>query len=375
MKPNDANTPHDVGDERWDEWARHYDNLLWTVTGILLAADGALLVHCLGPGNFKIALGLGGLFLTLLAMYFAASFRELRHCVGDMLESNLSSILSERRKLYQWPLFVTLFSILTVSWIALLFVNAPNFRTCWTLFGIAAVGAVLVLGFQFWRRRKVRTMNRADYDRAFGINRELAPDPKRGTHALELALDIRKFEIELYWKRATYFWAFLALTLASYFGLLTSDKIPPEVRSESLLIVSCLGVVFSVAWYFVNRGSKFWQENWEQHVALLEDSSVGPLYKTVLNSADNRFANLFGPFPFSVSRLNQILSLFVVLMFSLLLIGTLVRFYEFGWPPEYISTGMLILTACALWMLFTQGQGRSRSSKIQGETRTVDFAE
>ena len=26
--------------------------------------------------------------------------------------------------------------------------------------------------------------------------------------ALDFALDIRKFEIELYWKRVTYFWAF-----------------------------------------------------------------------------------------------------------------------------------------------------------------------
>ena len=27
--------------------------------------------------------------------------------------------------------------------------------------------------------------------------------------ALDLALDIRKFEIELYWKRAAYFWGFI----------------------------------------------------------------------------------------------------------------------------------------------------------------------
>ena len=28
--------------------------------------------------------------------------------------------------------------------------------------------------------------------------------------ALKQVLDIRKFEIELYWKRATYFWTFIA---------------------------------------------------------------------------------------------------------------------------------------------------------------------
>jgi hypothetical protein len=29
--------------------------------------------------------------------------------------------------------------------------------------------------------------------------------------ALQTALDVRKFEIDLYWKRATYFWPFIAL--------------------------------------------------------------------------------------------------------------------------------------------------------------------
>jgi tRNA A-37 threonylcarbamoyl transferase component Bud32 len=34
--------------------------------------------------------------------------------------------------------------------------------------------------------------------------------------ALKQALDIRKFEIDLYWKRATYFWAFIAVSFAGY---------------------------------------------------------------------------------------------------------------------------------------------------------------
>jgi hypothetical protein len=33
---------------------------------------------------------------------------------------------------------------------------------------------------------------------------------------LGFALDIRKFEIELYWKRATYFWTFIGATFAAY---------------------------------------------------------------------------------------------------------------------------------------------------------------
>src|SRR5277367_3518599 len=86
--------------------------------------------------------------------------------------------------------------------------------------------------------------------------------------ALEYALDIRKFEIDLYWKRATYFWAFIAAAFAGY-GL--TYKTAADLEPWLSTVFSSLGLVFSVAWHLVNRGSKFWQNNWERHVDLLED--------------------------------------------------------------------------------------------------------
>lgn len=46
---------------------------------------------------------------------------------------------------------------------------------------------------------------------------------QRQVKALEQAHDIRKFEIDLYWKRAAYFWTFIAATFAGYF-LLQKDN-------------------------------------------------------------------------------------------------------------------------------------------------------
>lgn len=76
--------------------------------------------------------------------------------------------------------------------------------------------------------------------------------------AWRTAMDVRKFEIELYWKRATYFWTFIGLSLAGYGGVLTAKNgaITETVRSDALFAIACVGFVFSVAWYFVNRGSK-----------------------------------------------------------------------------------------------------------------------
>lgn len=142
----------------------------------------------------------------------------------------------------------------------------------------------------------------------------------RAGRALAYALDIRKFEIELYWKRGTYFWAFIAAAFAGY--ALTHKATEPD--SWLSIIFSALGLVFSFTWYLVNRGSKFWQSNWERHVDLLEDMTLGPLYKVVAVTTDNSAGNpLTSPAQFSVSKLNQILSVFVVAVWVLLFVRSL----------------------------------------------------
>ena len=98
--------------------------------------------------------------------------------------------------------------------------------------------------------------------------------------ALERALDIRKFEIDLYWKRAAYFWAFIGATFAGFLAIQASAA---DNKQDFAVILSCLGVTFTFAWFCLNRGSKFSQENWEKHVDVLEDQVTGPLYKVVLS--------------------------------------------------------------------------------------------
>jgi hypothetical protein len=196
-------------------------------------------------------------------------------------------------------------------------------------------------------------MNQKEYIEEFEREDKADPDPVLA-RALDRALDIRKFEIELYWKRATYFWAFLAVTLAGYFTLRAAN-IDDKTKGEVLLILSCLGVVFSVTWYFVNRASKFWQENWENHVNLLEGKVIGPLYKTVLSDEGISFWKLSGPYPFSVSRLNQILSLFVLGLFLLLASATIKRYYCCSGSLSYMATAMVVLTVLAVVLLCLAG--------------------
>jgi hypothetical protein len=73
-------------------------------------------------------------------------------------------------------------------------------------------------------------------------------------------MDIRKFEIDLYWKRASYFWAFIAAIFAVYWIVLTKNtNIINSFKNIALIIISIIGYIFSFSWYLVNRGSKYWQ--------------------------------------------------------------------------------------------------------------------
>jgi hypothetical protein len=137
----------------------------------------------------------------------------------------------------------------------------------------------------------------------------ITADHEQKKAAYEKAWDSKNFEIENYWKRATYFWTFLVPAFAGYFALINSDnykKVDPLHHIETFLII-CVGLVISVAWALVNQGSKSWQRNWEAHVDLLEDSITGPLYKIV-----------FPIKTYSVSKINELVSWFFVITWIML---------------------------------------------------------
>ena len=132
--------------------------------------------------------------------------------------------------------------------------------------------------------------------------------------------DIRKFEIEMYWKRATYFWALIAVAFAGYFAILGANTL--ENKFFLSLLISCIGLVFTFGWHLANRGSKYWQENWENHLDLLEDEVTGPLYKTLLERPDKGTLSemlVTEPLSISVSKINQWISVFVIFIWVSLL--------------------------------------------------------
>lgn len=149
-------------------------------------------------------------------------------------------------------------------------------------------------------------------------------------NALDRAWKNRDFEIDKYWSRATYFWAFIASAFGAYCLIASSENIDAITKNFLSFVTICIGLLFSVAWNLVIIGSKKWQENWEKHIDMLEDFYTGPIYKTVLNQK-----------VYSVSKINQIMSEFIISIWVFLTIYQTVAF------TNYLSNPILyIIISC-----------------------------
>jgi hypothetical protein len=140
--------------------------------------------------------------------------------------------------------------------------------------------------------------------------------------ALERAWRNRDFEIEMYWKRAAYFWAFIAVAFVGYFAWVgENEKLVIGSYYQIEVFITTIGFVFSLAWLFVNKGSKRWQENWEAQIDQLEAMLKRPNYTTIFYQSRKNY--------YSVSRINEKVSLFVVVVWAFLYSVYWVRFLNF----------------------------------------------
>lgn len=206
-----------------------------------------------------------------------------------------------------------------------------------------------------------------DLEEYLSYFRDDAPAPsERQRLALEHALDIRKFEIDTYWKRATYFWALIAASFVGFFTLKANEG------GIAALLIGGLGLSFSIGWYLVNRGSSSWQRNWEMHVDLLEDAVMGPLYKTLMNRKVQAFEDLAGPYPYSPSRINTMLSLATVGTWLLLLVDQACQYVGGGSESIWqiaIAVGLIVFGIIALLVWGKSTSGDDRLLTFEARTR------
>lgn len=169
----------------------------------------------------------------------------------------------------------------------------------------------------------------------------------------DVALATRNFEIELFWKRSLFFWGFIASALVGYATLVKYNEF-------LAVIVACFGFVCSVAWSLANRGSKYWQENWESIVAELEDDVTGELFKS--RGAQQRKGVWLTSRKFSVSKVTIALSDFTILIWLSLIIYHMAKEILVVNTPSSSCLTMLVVVLSVLFSVIMAIAGRSSES-------------
>ena len=201
-------------------------------------------------------------------------------------------------------------------------------------------------------KEKKRGISKEDYINNF--------DEKKLEEAFQIALETRKFEIELYWKRTGYFVLFIGAVFVGYYRVLPINGSSDSEKEWLLLLLSSLGFLLSLLWYMANRGSKFWQENWEAHI---EDLSI-KLRKPIFGIIKINEHTVYNPkqfnksYPFSVSRVNQMVSLIITFSWLLILLKDLGVFLKFEnnssvvWDIARLLVGILDFALFCFILIF-----------------------
>jgi hypothetical protein len=189
---------------------------------------------------------------------------------------------------------------------------------------------------------------REQYLAALGLPSDASTRRSFLAAALSRAHELRKFEIENYWKRSNYFWLFQAAAFT------LTGLIYGRVGSAGglLLLPAGLGAITAQVGWLTARGSKFWQSNWESHVDFLEPELEGKLTQIILYQKDSVRS--------SVSKVNE--RLYALLFFAWVAVfinQALLMMLPFrvALPPWVAGSGGIVLLALA--MLFVCWDTRS----------------
>ena len=151
--------------------------------------------------------------------------------------------------------------------------------------------------------------------------------------------DTRKFEIKLFWQRALFFGGFITIIFAGY----SSKDIPKDVK----FLLSILGALCSFVWFLANKGSKFWQENWEGHIAYSIYGSFFGIHYWKKDTKENRKSKIFNAERFSPSKLAIALSFYIIILWGILVIS---QYIDLTKIPQHRTIFLALTIAYAIYV-------------------------
>ena len=199
-------------------------------------------------------------------------------------------------------------------------------------------------------------------------------DLSRLRAALNRAYTVRDFEIQMYWTRSAYFWglqvAFFATAGLIIQGILGRNELNSQLVSFGALsafAISVLGLTSSYIWRLMLDGAKFWQDNWERHIDVLESILIGPLYRTYFVSPENMNPSESRVSITSVTDANEFITYVFVAFWLCSSIGSFSLFWAtepcwFLTPDTLICSMFLFLYGFALFAATCYFKRKLRSS-------------
>lgn len=164
--------------------------------------------------------------------------------------------------------------------------------------------------------------------------------------AFDVACDNRKFEIDMLWKRSLFYWGFIA---TSFVGFGAAEK----VNSNISVVFCSFGFLCSVAWSAGNRGSKYWQEYWENKVVLFQNRITGDIFIDHFPTKASIYTQ-FSARRFSVSKLIMGISDYTVLTWLLILIHKVFKYmgYDNTLPGWIYSMAIGLTISYSIYLYF-----------------------
>jgi hypothetical protein len=173
----------------------------------------------------------------------------------------------------------------------------------------------------------------------------------------DVSLQTRNFEIELFWKRSAFFWAFITAAFGGYAALRHFD-------SDLAIVIACFGSVCALAWTLANRGSKYWQETWEARVEQNEGEVTGALFAGEDEPEQTHKGCWLQARRYSVSKLTTALSDYVFSLWISIVAWELLRRYApetvQPWLKEASLTLYVVASAIFLVLLLVFGRSSRR---------------
>ena len=185
------------------------------------------------------------------------------------------------------------------------------------------------------------------FDAFVAVRAKEMPDIESLKKAFDVAHENRKLEIGLFWQRSLFFWGFVASALVGYSAAYGKNTILSTV-------LALFGFVCSVVWASGNRGSKYWQEYWENKVNFYQHYTTGNIFYDRTPHHPRIWEN-YAPRRISVSKLTMALSDYMVFLWLVLCLITVAKqlvnipswAYEYGAVAIVLAT--LIYCSAFLW--------------------------